>query len=69
MNWAHPRIRLSGASLLTLLLPVLSIIGASIFLDEPITSLQVPGIGIVLTAFVLTIRHNARVRELTEVQP
>jgi drug/metabolite transporter (DMT)-like permease len=48
---------------------VLSIIGASIFLDEPITSLQVPGIGIVLTAFVLTIRHNARVRELTEVQP
>lgn len=62
MNWAHPRIRLSTASMLTLLLPVLSVIGAAIFLDEPIQSLQIPGMALVLVALTLAIRQSATLR-------
>ena len=43
MNWAHGRVKLSMTSMLTLLLPVASAIGAAIFLGESIAALQVSG--------------------------
>ena len=62
MNWSHSRIRLSMASMLTLLLPVLSAVGAAVFLAEPITVLQISGMLVVLAALTLAIRRNAQLR-------
>jgi drug/metabolite transporter (DMT)-like permease len=59
MNWAHARVKLSVTSMLTLGLPVLSTIGASIFLDEPLGGWQLPGIAIVVAALAAAIRREA----------
>ena len=69
MNWSHPRLKLSMASMLTLLIPVLSAIGAAIFLNEAITPTQALGMIVVLSALILAIRHNTRMRERTQVRP
>lgn len=58
MNWAHAHIELSLASLLTLAIPALGVVGAYIFLDEAIVPLQVLGMAIVLTALAYTIRRT-----------
>ena len=63
MNWSHPRLKLSLTSILTLLVPILSTIGAALLLDEPVGALQVVGIIVVLAALTLAIRRNARLRE------
>jgi len=62
MNWAHPRVKLSVTSILTLGIPVLSTIGAALVLDEPIIGWQVPGIAIVLLALGEAIRREAQLR-------
>jgi len=59
MNWAHARVKLSVTSMLTLGLPVLSTIGAAIFLDEPLGGWQLPGIAIVVAALAAAIRREA----------
>ena len=59
MNWAHSRVKLSVTSLLTLGLPVLSTIGAALFLDESIVGWQLPGIVVVVAALAVAIRREA----------
>lgn len=59
MNWAHPRVRLSITSMLTLGVPVLTTIGGAIFLDEPVDVLQVAGIAVVLGVLAEVIRREA----------
>lgn len=50
MNWAIVRVPLWLGSTLTLLIPVLSSIAAWIFLDEPLTAVQVIGMAVVVAA-------------------
>jgi drug/metabolite transporter (DMT)-like permease len=50
VNWAHAHVDLTVMSLLTLAIPVVAVITAAIFLDEPIEWIQVLGIAVVLTA-------------------
>jgi len=59
MNWAHPRVRLVVASMLSLALPVLSTIGAVMFLEASVNLTQVVGIVIVISALGLVIRREA----------
>ena len=58
MNWAHRYVKLSISSTITLAVPVLSAIGAALFLDEPIVALQVIGAAIVMLALVTVIRND-----------
>ncbi len=58
MNWSHAHIEISVASLLTLAVPVLSAVGAAIFLDEPIVVLQVAGMVVVLAALAYTVKRS-----------
>ncbi len=59
MNWAHPRVRLSFTSLLTLAIPALSSLGAAMFLGETVAALQVVGMVVVLGALALAIQREA----------
>ncbi len=57
MNWAHNKISLSIASLLTLATPVATMIFAKVMLNQSVTLLQVVGTAIVLGALsVLVLR-------------
>jgi drug/metabolite transporter (DMT)-like permease len=74
MNWAHSRVKLSVTSMLTLALPVLSTIGAALFLDEPLAGWQLPGIVIVVVALAAAIRretqlHLEHVETTGELEP
>lgn len=55
INWAHPHVRLSITSLLTLGLPVVAAVAAWMFLDEPLVPLQMLGIAIVVLALAMVI--------------
>ena len=50
MNWAIVRVPLWLGSTLTLLIPVISSLMAWLFLDEPLTVVQVLGMGVVIAA-------------------
>ncbi|NIS35124.1 MAG: DMT family transporter, partial [Actinobacteria bacterium] len=58
MNWAHGRTRLTTAAVVSLGLPVLSTVGAAIFLSESITGWQYPGIVIVVVSLTAVIRRS-----------
>ena len=60
INWAHSRVKLSVTSMLTLAIPVLSTIGAALFLDEPLGGWQLPGIVIVVAALAAAVRRETR---------
>ncbi len=60
MNWAHSRIQLSSAAVLSLGIPILSVVGAAIFLDEPVGGWQIPGIAIVVLTLVIVVRRGAQ---------
>lgn len=60
VNWAHGRLRLSVSSMLTLLLPVLSTLGAAAFLDESVSPLQAIGMAVVLAALAAAVSRTAR---------
>lgn len=60
MNWAHPRVRLTITSMLTLAVPVLTTTGGVLFLDQSIGALQVLGITVVLGGLSLVIRREAQ---------
>ena len=53
INWAHAHVDLAVMSLLTLAVPVMAVIAASIFLDEPIGLAQVVGMAIVIAALAV----------------
>lgn len=55
INWAHPHVRLSITSLMTLGLPVVAAVAAWAFLDEPLVPLQLLGIGVVVASLAMVI--------------
>ena len=59
MNWAHPRVRLTMTSMLTLAVPVLTTVGGVIVLDQDVDVLQILGIVVVLGGLTLVIRREA----------
>ncbi len=68
MNWAHGRIRLTTAAVVSLGLPVLSTVGAAIFLAESITGWQYPGIVIVVVSLTAVIRRSSDIGEGAETR-
>lgn len=60
MSWAHGHITLLTASLLTLGIPVFAAAGAALWLDEPMTALQVGGMAVVLVALAVVSIAQAR---------
>jgi drug/metabolite transporter (DMT)-like permease len=67
MAFAHGHVTLLTMSLLTLAIPVFSAATAAIWIDEPLTLLQVGGMAVVLVALALVSFHTARDRpELVE---
>ena len=58
MNWAHRHVQLTVASMTKLLAPPVSMIGAAIFLDEPIQLAQAIGCAIVLAALAAVVRRD-----------
>ncbi len=61
VNWAHVRVSLAIISMLTLANPILSTIGAAIFLGETLDTWQVAGMALVLAALIITIRREGEV--------
>lgn len=70
MARAHGHVTLLTISLLTLAIPVISAVVAAVWLDEPLTWLQVGGMAVVLSALALVSVAAARRDEVldTEVQ-
>ena len=68
MNWAHPYVKLTVTSMLTLAVPVLTTIGGAVFLDEPVDVLQVAGIAVVLGALVEVIRRESQLEAGEELK-
>jgi drug/metabolite transporter (DMT)-like permease len=62
MNWSHSHVRLVITSMLTLAIPILSSIGAVLFLDETVNGIQVFGMAITLAALALVVRREAELR-------
>ena len=60
MNWAHPRVKLTVSSMLTLAVPVITTVGGLIFFDESVDGWQIAGIAVVLTALTAVIRREAQ---------
>jgi len=52
INWAHNHTTITYASLVTLFMPVISTVGAAIWLDQPVTALQIIGITVVIGALI-----------------
>ncbi|MEM9203672.1 MAG: DMT family transporter [Actinomycetota bacterium] len=59
MNWSHSHVRLVITSMLTLAIPVMSTIGAVLFLDETVNGLQILGMAVTLGALALVVRREA----------
>jgi len=68
MSYAHGHVSLLTVSLLTLAIPVISAAAAAVFVDEPLTALQVVGMAVVIAALatvtVLTSRHQSALLRL-----
>lgn len=63
MNWAHAHTTLMLTSLATLTMPVVSTLGAWVFLDQSVTALQMAGIAVVLGVLAYVVVGDSR--ELT----
>ena len=61
MNWAHGVVHLSIASLATLVIPVISSVGAVFLFSETLRPLQLIGMAVVLTALAYVIAKDAQV--------
>ena len=60
MNWAHRHVRLTVTSMATLGAAPVSMVGAAIFLDEPLGVAQIAGAGAVIAALAAVIRRETR---------
>jgi drug/metabolite transporter (DMT)-like permease len=60
MNWAHLHVSLSVAGLLTLAIPVVSVLGAWLILDQHLTPVQALGGVVVLGVLAGVVRRDAR---------
>lgn len=63
MNWAIVRVPLWLGSTLTLLIPVISSLMAWLFLDEPLTAVQVLGMGVVIAALAAIVTSQRGVSD------
>lgn len=63
INWAHEHVTLTLLSLMTLGVPVLSVIGASVFFDETVVAIQVAGIVLVLAVLAFAIVETSKVEK------
>jgi drug/metabolite transporter (DMT)-like permease len=68
MARAHGQVSLLTISLLTLAIPVISAAVAAVWLDEPLTWLQIGGMAVVLSALALVSASAARREEVVEVE-
>ena len=59
LNWAHDHLDLAVMSLLTLAVPVVAVITAAVFLDEPLAWIQVIGMAIVVLALAAVVRRTS----------
>jgi drug/metabolite transporter (DMT)-like permease len=60
MSFAHGHVTLLTMSLLTLAIPVLAAAAAAVWIDEPLTVLQVAGMTVVLAALAMVTLSTAR---------
>ena len=60
MNWAHPRVKLTVSSMLTLAVPVITTVGGLVFFDESVDAWQVGGIAVVILALTAVIRRESQ---------
>ncbi|CAI8383110.1 MAG: Uncharacterised protein [Acidimicrobiales bacterium AG-410-I20] len=60
MNWAHLHVSLSFAGVIMLAIPVISSVGAWLFLDERVTIVQVSGMFIVISVLILVVKREAQ---------
>lgn len=66
VNWAHAHVSLSLVSLMTLGVPVLSVLGAALLYDESLVALQVGGIVVVLVVLSYAIVETSRLDSAPE---
>jgi drug/metabolite transporter (DMT)-like permease len=60
INWAHDHVDLSVMSVMTLAVPVVAVVSAALFLDEPILGTQVVGMAVVLLALGVVVVRTSR---------
>ena len=70
MNWSIQQIPLWITSTFTLLIPVVAAIAAWVFLDEPLTALQVVAMGVVLAALagIVTAQDGVKARRRLRIR-
>ena len=61
MNWAHRHVRITVSSMALLGAPPITMVGAALFLDEPIKIAQVVGGVIVIAAVAAVIRRDLQI--------
>ena len=66
LNWAHSHVELAVMSLLTLAVPVVAVVSAAMFLDEPLGWVQAAGMAVVLVALGFVAVQTARPVPTTE---
>ena len=66
LNWAHGHVELAVMSLLTLAVPVVAVVSAAVFLDEPVGWVQAVGMVIVLVALGFVTVQTARTTPTAE---
>tara|TARA_B100000131_G_scaffold72432_1_gene68677 strand:- start:12953 stop:13852 length:900 start_codon:yes stop_codon:yes gene_type:complete len=59
MNWAHLHVSLSFAGIIMLAIPVISSLGAWLFLNERVTIIQVFGMFVVISVLILVVKREA----------
>jgi drug/metabolite transporter (DMT)-like permease len=64
INWAHAHTTLMLSSLATLAMPVISTLAAAAFLDQPVTTVQVVGIVVVLVTLAYVVIGDSRAPRL-----
>lgn len=67
MNWAHGHTTLMLTSLATLTMPVISTVGAWVFLDQVVTPIQMVGIAVVLAALGYVVVGDSAEMKAAEV--
>ncbi len=60
LNWAHRYVSLTLVSLMTLVVPVLSILGAAVIFDESFNAVQAAGVAVVLVVLGFAVVETAR---------
>lgn len=68
MNWGIPLVPLWLSSTLTLLIPVVSALGAWLLLDEALSAAQIAAIAVVVAALAVVVRGERRPRPVTPPQ-